>query len=198
MRNTPCTTPTLQEYWRWRTPASSCTPELALGGDRSNCVEIGEGKKDGIFLWFRACVSALYRFEGNKGIPVSKQSMALFCIEPKYSWITEAVWLPVTSRIHLVYAWQRTDNKFWIILWIKNQNWTSPIEFVWILILGSSRYSVSLSCILESHSLSARKRIDPLNPKRMPGSPIHLPSSLSGWQVLREKVTESYAWLMSA
>ncbi len=31
MRNTPCTTPALQVYWSWRTPASSCTPGLALG-----------------------------------------------------------------------------------------------------------------------------------------------------------------------
>ncbi len=37
MRNTPCTTPTLQVYWSWRTPASSCTPGLALGGNLQGC-----------------------------------------------------------------------------------------------------------------------------------------------------------------
>ncbi len=38
MRNTPCTTPTLQVYWSWRTPASSCTPGLALGDKMDFCL----------------------------------------------------------------------------------------------------------------------------------------------------------------
>ncbi len=39
MRNTPCTTPTLQVYWSWRTPASSCTPELALGSYNNSVIK---------------------------------------------------------------------------------------------------------------------------------------------------------------
>ncbi len=85
------------------------------------------------------CSDRVYRFAGNKGIPVSKQSKALFCTQSKYSSM-EAVWITDTGNTSITWSMQdieQTSNSGYT-LWIKTHDRKQllhVIGFVWIFIV---------------------------------------------------------------